>query len=78
MAFERMADAQRPAWVRSLLIHASGFKGIAKRLRHRNACRLCVRGAWRDAGVERLDSRRYAAAGCMNEATTTVTRVLSA
>lgn len=43
VTFERMADARRPGWARSLLIYAAGFKGSAKRLRHRNGCRLYVR-----------------------------------
>jgi hypothetical protein len=43
VTFERMADARRQAWAHSLLIYAAGFKGSAKRLRHRNGCRLYVR-----------------------------------
>lgn len=38
-----MADARRTGWARSVLIYAAGFKGSAKRLRHRNGCRLYVR-----------------------------------
>lgn len=45
VTFERMSDARRPGWARSLLIYAAGFKGSAKRLRHRNGCRLYVRAS---------------------------------
>ena len=48
VTFERMADARRSAWARSLLIYAAGFKGSAKRLRHRSGCRLYVRAAHRE------------------------------
>lgn len=44
-----MADARRPGWARSLLIYAAGFKGSAKRLRHRNGCRLYVRATHGEA-----------------------------
>ena len=43
VTFERMADVRQPDWAHSLLIYAAGFKGSAKRLRHRNGCRLYVR-----------------------------------
>lgn len=45
VSFERMADVRRPAWARSLLIYAAGFKGSAKRLRHKSGCRLYVRAS---------------------------------
>jgi hypothetical protein len=40
VTFERMADARRPEWQNSLLVYAAGFKGSAKRLRHRGGCRV--------------------------------------
>lgn len=45
VTFERMADARAPEWQRSLLIYAAGFKGSAKRLRHRGGCRVYLRTA---------------------------------
>jgi hypothetical protein len=49
VTFERMADARRAEWRQSLLIYAAGFKGSAKRLRHRNGCRIYVRATHADA-----------------------------
>lgn len=43
VTFERMADRRQPAWERSLLVYAAGFKGSARRLRSREGCRLYVR-----------------------------------
>ena len=43
VTFEQMADQRRPAWSRSLLVYAAGFKGSARRLRTRQTCRLYVR-----------------------------------
>lgn len=45
VTFERMADARAPEWQHSLLIYAAGFKGSAKRLRHRGGCRVYLRTA---------------------------------
>ena len=45
VTFERMADARRPEWQSSLLVYAAGFKGSAKRLRHRGGCRVYLRTA---------------------------------
>ena len=39
VTFERMADVRQPHWAHSLLIYAAGFKGSARRLRHRNGAR---------------------------------------
>jgi hypothetical protein len=41
--FEHMADVRAPAWARSLLIYAAGFRGSARRLRSRAGCRLYLR-----------------------------------
>lgn len=49
VTFERMADARRADWRHSLLIYAAGFKGSAKRLRHRGGCRIYVRATHADA-----------------------------
>ena len=43
VTFEQMADQRRPAWSRTLLVYAAGFKGSARRLRTRQTCRLYVR-----------------------------------
>lgn len=43
VTFERMADARSSQWRSSLLIYAAGFKGSAKRLRHRSGCRVYLR-----------------------------------
>lgn len=45
VTFERMADARGPEWRNSLLVYAAGFKGSAKRLRHRGGCRVYLRTA---------------------------------
>ena len=45
VTFERMADARAPEWQHSLLIYAAGFKGSARRLRHRGGCRVYLRTA---------------------------------
>lgn len=49
VTFERMADARGADWQRSLLIYAAGFKGSARRLRHRNGCRIYLRASHADA-----------------------------
>jgi hypothetical protein len=43
VTFERMADLRQPAWARSVLAFAAGFKGSARRMRSREGCRLYVR-----------------------------------
>ncbi|WP_119292268.1 hypothetical protein [Azohydromonas sediminis] len=50
VTFERMADARRTAWSRSVLAYASGFRGSARRLRLREGCRLYVRAGTSGAG----------------------------
>lgn len=49
VTFERMADARGADWQHSLLIYAAGFKGSAKRLRHRSGCRIYLRASHADA-----------------------------
>lgn len=39
VTFESMADRRQPAWASSLLVYAAGFKGSARRLRHREGSR---------------------------------------
>lgn len=52
VTFEQMADQRRPAWSRTLLVYAAGFKGSARRLRTHQACRLYLRaGAGAGAGT---------------------------
>jgi hypothetical protein len=64
VTFERMADLRRPGWDRSLLIYAAGFKGSAKRLRHRHGCRLYVRAVHGEAlGLDASAGRGLEAAG---------------
>jgi hypothetical protein len=43
VTFERMADTRQAGWCNSLLVYAAGFKGSAKRLRHRDGCRIYLR-----------------------------------
>lgn len=43
VTFERMADTRCAEWRNSLLVYAAGFKGSAKRLRHRGGCRVYLR-----------------------------------
>lgn len=49
VTFERMADARYAEWRGSLLVYAAGFKGSAKRLRHRNGCRIYLRASHADS-----------------------------
>lgn len=49
VTFERMADARFAEWRGSLLVYAAGFKGSAKRLRHRNGCRIYLRASHADS-----------------------------
>ncbi|MDB6000726.1 MAG: hypothetical protein JWP52_2425, partial [Rhizobacter sp.] len=49
VTFERMADVRRPAWARSVLVYAAGFKGSARRLRSRQGCRVYVRAVHGEA-----------------------------
>lgn len=53
VTFERMADTRCADWRSSLLVYAAGFKGSAKRLRHRNGCRIYLRAS--NADVPSLD-----------------------
>jgi hypothetical protein len=48
VTFERMADGRSPAWARTVLVYAAGFKGSAKRLRSRQGCRIYVRTSQRE------------------------------
>lgn len=43
VTFETLADRRQPAWARSVLVYAAGFKGSAKRLRSPQGCRLYLR-----------------------------------
>lgn len=43
-----MADGRGPAWARTVLVYAAGFKGSAKRLRSRQGCRIYVRTSQRE------------------------------
>lgn len=58
VTFERMADARRPEWQNSLLVYAAGFKGGAKRLRHRGGCRVYLRTAMAETLSVDLSSSR--------------------
>ncbi|MDW3686108.1 hypothetical protein RA280_31095 [Cupriavidus sp. CV2] len=68
VTFERMADQRHPAWRRSLLIYAAGFKGSARRLRSRQGCRLYVRASpWSDKsprndGLQEVEAWLFGAA----------------
>lgn len=64
VTFERMADSRREDWRHSLLIYAAGFKGSAKRLRHRSGCRIYVRASHAEAlAVEPSATRGLEAVG---------------
>lgn len=52
VTYEHMADLRAPAWRRSLLVYAAGFKGSARRLRSRHGCRLYVRASPPSGNVE--------------------------
>jgi hypothetical protein len=43
VTYERMADLRQPAWARSVLAYAAGFKGSGRRLRSAAGCRLYLR-----------------------------------
>lgn len=61
VTFERMADARAPEWQHSLLIYAAGFKGSARRLRHRGGCRVYLRTAMAETlSVDPTSSRGLA------------------
>lgn len=51
VTFERMADLRGPAWSRSVLAYAAGFKGSARRLRSRDGCRLYLRAGTSGLGL---------------------------
>ncbi len=69
VTFERMADWRAGSWQRSALVYAAGFRGGARRLRSRAACRLYLRtGAdcataapARQAGLLRLEDWLFGA-----------------
>lgn len=62
VTFERMADARAPAWDRSLLVYAAGFRGSARRLRSRSGCRLYLRAPSSNAGLPAVESWLFGAA----------------
>lgn len=64
VTFERMADKRLPDWQDSLLVYAAGFKGSARRLRHREGCRVYLRAGRGDTiGLAPSASTGVAAVG---------------
>lgn len=60
ITFEHMADARSPAWERSLLVYAAGFRGSARRLRSRAGCRLYLRAPASAAALPAIESWLFA------------------
>lgn len=56
VTFEKMADARSPAWDRSLLVYAAGFRGSARRLRSRGSCRLYLRAPSAEASLSAVEA----------------------
>jgi hypothetical protein len=61
VTFEHMADARAPAWDRSLLVYAAGFRGSARRLRSRSGTRLYLRMPSANAGLAAVESWLFGA-----------------
>jgi len=61
VTFEHMADARAPAWDRSLLVYAAGFRGSARRLRSRSGSRLYLRMPSANAGLAAVESWLFGA-----------------
>lgn len=62
VTFEHMADARAPAWDRSLLVYAAGFRGSARRLRSRPGSRLYLRTPSASVGLSAAESWLFGAA----------------
>jgi len=60
--FEHLADVRGPAWRRSLLVYAAGFRGSARRLRSRSGCRLYLRAPAAAAALPEIESWLFDAA----------------
>ncbi|WP_159915146.1 hypothetical protein [Pantoea sp. 18069] len=60
VTFEHMADARGPAWQRSLLVYAAGFRGSARRLRARTGCRLYLRAPACAASLPAIENWLFA------------------
>lgn len=61
VTFEHMADVRTPAWDRSLLVYAAGFRGSARRLRSRSGSRLYLRMPSANAGLAAVESWLFGA-----------------
>ncbi|WP_457330140.1 Wadjet anti-phage system protein JetD domain-containing protein [Rhizobacter sp. P5_C2] len=62
VTFEHMADARAPAWSRSLLVYAAGFRGSARRLRSRSGCRPYLRAPSANAELPAIEAWLFDAA----------------
>ena len=62
VTFEHMADERAPAWDRSLLVYAAGFRGSARRLRSRSGSRLYLRMPSTNASLAAVESWLFGAA----------------
>jgi hypothetical protein len=62
VSFERMAGRRQPAWARTALLYAAGFRSGALRLRERTGSSLYWRGRVSDADTQRFDAWLYAGA----------------
>lgn len=67
--FEHMADARAPAWGRSLLVYAAGFRGSARRLRSRTGCRLYLRAPAAAAHLSAIEAWLFGAQNEVQERT---------
>lgn len=61
VTFEHMAELRAPAWARSLLVYAAGFRGSARRLRSRQGSCLYLRMPSSGGGLSAVESWLYAA-----------------
>ena len=62
VTFEHMADMRAPAWDRSLLVYAAGFRGSARRLRSRSGSRLYLRMPSAGGDLSAVESWLFGAA----------------
>ncbi len=63
ISFERMARQRQPAWARTALLYAAGFRTGARRLRERTGSSLYWRGRVSDADVQGFEAWLYEGVG---------------
>lgn len=59
VSFERLAGQRQGTWAQAALIYAAGFRGAAKRLRHRGGSSLYWRGRPDDAQAQGFEAWLY-------------------